>query len=76
MLDLSVFGSNLYRADEEVVRATQDAVTLSLASVEAVVAARESSRKSCDFKAADAIRDDLKAQCAQPEYVQQAPIAK
>ena len=37
----------------------------------AVVAARETSRKSCDFKAADAIRHDLKAQ-----YVQQAPIAK
>ena len=53
------------------VRAAQDAVTLSLTSIEAVVAARETSRKSRDFKAAEAIRDDLKA-----KYVQQALIAK
>ena len=44
-------------------------MTPSLTSIEAVVAARETSRKSCDFKAVDAIRDDLKAQYAQPECV-------
>ena len=54
----------------------RNAVTLSLTSIKALVAARETSRKSSDFKAADAIRDDLKAQYAQQEYVQQAPIAK
>ena len=48
-------------ADEEAVRAAQDAVTLSLTSIEAHVAARETSRKSRDFKVADAIRDDLNA---------------
>ena len=46
-----------------------------LTSIEAVVAAPETSRKSCDFKAADAIRY-VKAQHAQQEYVQQAPIAE
>lgn len=47
--------------DEAVVRAAQDAVTLSLTSIEALVAAREKARESRDFKAADAIRDDLKS---------------
>ena len=54
----------------------RNAVALSLTSIKAVVAARETSGKSRDFKAADAIQDDLKAQSAQQEDVQQAPIAK
>ena len=36
---------------QTVLRAAQDAVTLSLTSIKAVVAARENSRKSRDFKA-------------------------
>ena len=36
-------------ADGEVVRAAQDSVMLSLTSIKAVVAARETSRKICDF---------------------------
>ena len=51
-------------------------MTLSLTSIKTVVAARETSRKSCDFKAADAIRDELKAQYAQQEYVQQSPVVE
>ena len=47
----------------------RNAVTLSLASIKAVVAARETSRNSRDFTAADAIRVDMKAQYAQQEYV-------
>ena len=50
-------------------------MSLSLTSIDAVVAAHETSRNSCDFKAADVVRDHLKAQYAQQEYVQQAPIA-
>ena len=51
-------------------------MTLSLTPIKAVVAARETSQKSCVFKAADAVRDELKAQYAQQEHVQQAPLAK
>ena len=59
-------------ADGEVVRAA----AVSLTSIEAVVVSHETSRKSFDFKASDAIRDELKAQYAQQEYVRWAPIAK
>ena len=66
----------MQQTEEGVFRAALDAVTLTLTSFEAVVAAHETSQESCDFKEAGAMRDNLKAQFAQREYLQQSPIAK